>query len=171
MDRSRVTLAEIFRPRGVRGELIARSLTDVPGRLESLKRARVRMSDGTDRDVELTEVWRHKEDWVLKFAGVDSMDAAEAYRGADLWVPVAERAALPDGEYYQSDLTGCVVVERSTGRLIGRVEGWQQYGGPPLMEVTVEGREALIPFVSSECQVDLGARVIRLDLPEGLLEL
>jgi 16S rRNA processing protein RimM len=171
MDRTRVTLAEIFRPRGLKGELIARSLTDIPGRLEGLKRAHVRLADGTDRAVELAEVWPHKGDLVLKFVGVDSMDSADEFRGADLWVPVSERAALPDGDFYQSDLTGCQVVDRSTGRMIGIVEGWQQYGGPPLMEVTVEGRELLIPFVSSECQIDLGARVIRMCLAEGILDL
>lgn len=171
MDRTRVVVAEIFRPRGIRGELIARSLTDVPGRLESLKRAHVRLANGTDREVELTDVWQHKGDWVLKFSGVDTMDAADEFRGADLWVPAAERAALPDGDYFQSDLTGCEVVDQTSGQLIGVVEGWQQYGGPPLMEVTVEGRQALIPFVSCECQIDLGARVIRMSLPEGLLEL
>ena len=171
MDRSRVVLAEIFRPRGVRGELIARSLTDVPGRLEALKKANVRLASGSDREVVLENVWEHKGDWVLKFAGIDSMNEADEFRGSDLWVPVSERAALPDGEYYQSDLIGCEVVDRNNGRPVGVVEGWQQYGGPPLMEVTFEGRELLIPFLSSECQVDLGARVIRMSVPEGLLEL
>jgi 16S rRNA processing protein RimM len=164
-------LAEIFRPRGVRGELIARSLTDVSGRLEALKKANVRLASGSDREVVLENVWEHKGDWVLKFAGIDSMNAADEFRGSDLWVPVSDRAALPDGEYYQSDLIGCEVVDRNNGRPVGVVEGWQQYGGPPLMEVTFEGRELLIPFLSSECQVDLGARVIRMSVPEGLLEL
>ena len=171
MDRSRVVVAEIIRPRGNRGELVARSMTDIPGRLESLKRAQVRLANGSDRDVELDEVWPHKEDWVVKFAGVDSIDAADVFRGSDLWVPASERAALPDGDYFQSDLIGCTVVDRDSGLNLGSVEGWQQYGGPPLMEVTVNGREALIPFVSSECQVDLGAQVIRLSVPDGLLDL
>lgn len=171
MDHTRVVIAEIFRPRGIRGELVARSLTDIPGRLESLKLANVLLKDGSDRPVELTAVWRHKEDWVLKFAGVDSIDAADEFRGADLWVAPNDRATLPDGDYFQSDLIGCQVVERESGKVVGAVEGWQQFGGPPLMEVTVDGRQALIPFVSSECQVDLGARVIRMSLPEGLLDL
>lgn len=166
-----MVLAEIFRPRGVRGELIARSLTDIPGRLESLKSAQVRLENGTDRAVVLENVWEHKGDWILKFAGVDSMNAAAEFRGGDLWVPVSERAALPDGDYFQSDLIGCQVVDRDNGRPVGVVEGFEQYGGPPLMEVTLNGREILIPFVASESQVDLGARVIRLSLPEGLLDL
>jgi 16S rRNA processing protein RimM len=167
----RVVIAEIMRPRGNRGELLARSQTDVPGRLETVGRARARLADGSDVAVEISEAWVHKTDWVLKFAGVDSIDAAEVFRGADLWVPSAERGALPAGLFFQSDLTGCRVVERATGRCLGVVAGWQQYGGPPLMEVEGDDRETLIPFVEALCQVDLGARLIRVDLPEGLLEL
>lgn len=171
MDRTRVNLAEIIRPRGIRGEVTARSLTDVPGRLESLKQANLHFSNGSDRQVTLEQAWPHQGEWVLKFQGVDSIEAAEELRNADLWVPAGERAALPDGGFFQSDLTGCKVFDRTSGREIGTVEGWQQYGGPPLMEVLVDGRERLIPFVSSECQVDLNAKMIRLDVAEGLLDL
>ena len=82
-----------------------------------------------------------------------------------------ERGALPEGEYFQSDLLGCYVIDAATGKCLGLVAGWQQYGGPPLMEVRVDGREVLIPFVSSICrQVDLTARTIAVDVPEGLLD-
>jgi 16S rRNA processing protein RimM len=171
MDRTRVVLAEIIRPRGTRGELVALSLTDIPGRLEVLGRAQVRLVNGSDREVEISEVWQHKEGWVFKLAGVDSIEAANEFRGSELWVPASERAALPDGDYFQSDLTGCELVDSGSGRVIGVVEGWQQFGGPPLMELTVDGRDTLIPFVSSECQIDLGARVIRMSLPDGILDL
>jgi 16S rRNA processing protein RimM len=58
------------------------------------------------------------------------------------------------------------------GIVLGQVEGWQQYGGPPLIEIKVRGREVLIPFVDAICRkVDLENRVIEVDLPEGLLEL
>jgi ribosomal 30S subunit maturation factor RimM len=52
------------------------------------------------------------------------------------------------------------------------VDGWQEYGGPPLMHVRVNGRDVLIPFVKGIYRaVDLEARRITVDLPEGLLEL
>ena len=171
MERERVVVAEILRPRGNRGELCARSQTDVPGRLQGLRAAKVRLTDGSDLDVQLVEAWEHRGDWVLKFAGVDSITEAERFRGADLWVPLAERGTLADGEWFQSDLLDCAVVDGSSGRVLGKVEGWQQYGGPSLMEVRVDGREVLIPFVPAICQVNIAERVVLVNMPDGLLEL
>lgn len=172
MDRSRVVVAEVLRSRGNRGEVIVRSQTDVPGRLENLRHASLRLADGADRQVEIENAWRHKDHWVLKLAGVDSIGDAETLAGADLWVPQDDRGALPDGEFFQSDLVGFALRDRRTKQALGRVEGWQQYGGPPLMEANVDGREVLIPFVPAICYtVDLEARVIELEIPEGLLDL
>jgi 16S rRNA processing protein RimM len=171
VDRERVVIAELFRARGIRGELIARSQTDIPGRLENLKRANARLANGTDVAVEIEEAWEHRGDWVLKFAGVDTMDAANVFRGADLWVPPEERGELPAGGFFQSDLIGCCIVDKVSGKELGVVAGFQEIGGPTLMEMTVDGREVLIPFVEQLCEVDLPGRVIRVDLPDGLLDL
>jgi len=168
----RVVVAEILRPRGLRGELVARSQTDVTDRFERLRDARARLKDGTDIAVAVERAWPHKGDWVLKLAGVDSIEAAERFRGADLWVRFEDRARLGEGEFFRSDLIGCRVVNAGDEAEIGVVEGWQQYGGAaPLMEVRLGEETRLIPFVASECRVDLGERVIRANLPEGLLDL
>lgn len=171
MDGAKVVIAEIVRPRGNRGEVMVKSQTDVPGRLESLKSAGAQLTDGSDVPVEIEAAWPHKGDWVLKFAGVESIDAAERFRGADLWIPLESRGALADGHFFRSDLIGCCVLDNATGERLGIVNGWQEYGGPPLMEVKVGEREVLVPFGSPMCNVDLTARTIRVDLPEGLLEL
>jgi 16S rRNA processing protein RimM len=168
---NRLVVAEIARPRGNRGELIARSQTDVPGRLERLKRAHAHLTDGSDVEVEIDQTWVHKGDWVLKFVGVDSIGAAERFRGADLWIPESARGELPAGDFFELDLIGCTVIDRVTGQTVGRVEGLERYGGPPLMELTVAERKLLIPFVKSLAHVDLAARTIRLDVPDGLLDL
>jgi 16S rRNA processing protein RimM len=164
-------VAEIARPRGNRGELVAMAQTDVPGRMENLKRAHARLRDGSDVAVEIEEAWPHKGDWILKFAGVDSIAAAEHFRGADLWIPESERGALPEGDFFESDLIGCSVIDNGTGRALGQVEGFEYYGGPPLIALTVGNRPVLIPFVNSLCRVDLTDRTIRVDVPEGLLDL
>jgi 16S rRNA processing protein RimM len=167
----RVVVAEIIKPRGVRGELLARSQTDIPGRLELLRQARAHLRSGADVFVELEKAWQHKEDWVLKFAGVDSIEQAEPFRGAELWVLMAERAKLPAGEFFESDLVGLSVVDAATAQQLGVVEDVRRYGGPPLLAVTIEGKEVLIPLAPAICTVDLAAKAIRVTLPEGLLEL
>jgi 16S rRNA processing protein RimM len=171
MHPERIVIAEILRPRGNRGEVLARSQTDVPGRLEYLKSATAQLPGGSDVPVEIAAAWPHKGDWVLKFAGVDSIDAAECFRGADLWVPFANRGTLAEGNFFQSDLIGCQVLNSATGEPIGAVNGWLHYGGPPLMDVSAAGRDLLIPFVTAFCEVNLAGRTITVDLPEGLLEL
>lgn len=172
MDTRKIVVAEILRPRGTRGELLAHSQTDVPDRLPSLKRANAALADGSDVPIEIERAWPHKNGWVIKLAGVDSIEASEHFRGAEVWVPFSERAGLPEGEFFRTDLIGCAVQDGATGNCIGEVTGWQQYGGPPLMEVRVNGRDVLIPFVNSICrQVDLDTRKIRVDLPQGLLDL
>ena len=173
MDRERIVIAEILRPRGNRGEVLAKSESDVAGRFEHLKHAHARLADGSDVLVNIESAWNHKAGWVLKFMGVDSISAAERFRGADLWLPLAERGTLVEGEFFRSDLIGCKVLDRASGKRVGVVERWHQYGGgPPLMEVNVGERELLIPFVTSICvDVDLVGGTISVDLPEGLLEL
>jgi ribosomal 30S subunit maturation factor RimM len=39
------------------------------------------------------------------------------------------------------------------------------------MEVKTEAGEALIPFARPLCEVDLAQRTIRMELPEGILDL
>jgi 16S rRNA processing protein RimM len=169
----RVVIAGILRARGNRGEVLAESLTDVPGRLQTLKRAHLQLSNGADISVEIEGAWKHKDYWVLKFANVDSITEAEGLRDADLWVPESERGELPEGDYFRSDLLGCTLRDEQTGADLGVVEGFQEYWERQLLlEVRIDDKERLVPFVPEICRrVDLGARVVWANLPEGLLQL
>jgi len=126
------------------------------------------VGDGSAYQVE--EVWEHAGALVFKFRGVDSISDAERLRGAEVQVPQAERVALEPGEYFHSDLIGCEVRDRLSGRVIGRVTNFEEYGGPPLIEI--DGGRMLIPFVKAIC-VDIRPpeKLIQVDLPDGLEDL
>lgn len=160
-----MAIARLVRTRGNRGELAAIPLSRHP------ERSRRVIVNGMELEVE--EVWTYRDLAIFKFQGIDSISAAEALVGADVCIPSEQRATLPEGEYYQSDLIGCDVVERKTGETIGTVEAWQECGGPALLEVKGKnGREILIPFAKSICvRIDPPARRIEVDMPEGLNEL
>ncbi len=153
-----------MKPRGNKGELTAVSLSSRPERFAQLTKVHL-FGDGAEYAVE--RVWEHDGTLVFKFAGIDSINDAEKLRGAEVRVPFEERVALEEGEYFQSDLVGCEVRELGSDRVIGRVTGWEEYGGPSLLEVD-DGR-LLIPFVKEICrEIDPVGRVIRVALPEGL---
>ena len=112
----------------------------------------------------------HGDRLIFKFVGIDSISAAEPLAGFEVFIPGEERSALPDGEYYLSDLIGYEVIDQKTGQTIGVVADWQEHGGPPLLEVRrTNGSELLIPFAKTICVViDTVLRRVEVDLPEGL---
>ena len=113
--------------------------------------------------------WFHLQVLIFKFRGVDTIADAEPLAGAEVRVPLSQREPLEPGEFFQSDLVGCQVVERPTGERLGRVSGWEDAGGAGLL--VVEGG-LLIPFARSICvAIDPAARTIEVELPEGLKEL
>jgi len=149
--------------RGNKGELAAFPLSS---RYDTIKRVFV-----NDVPMEVERTWMHGDQLIFKFKGVDTISDAETLRGADVLIPIAERAKIPEGEYYQSDLVGCEVV--ASGRVLGVIEGWQETGGTPLVEVRkTDGKELLIPFANSIfTKIDLNERRIEVSLPEGLEDL
>lgn len=165
-----VAVALLGRTRGIRGELSAVPLSDGPARYETLNRVELFTRDGDPLGgFNVESVRFHDAKAIFKFEGVDSINDAEELQGAEVRVPLAERKRLEPGEYFQSDLVGCEVVDRATGKPLGRVTSWMDGGGAGLLEV--EGG-LLLPFAKSICvSVDVNARRIDVDLPDGLKEL
>ena len=171
-----VTIARLMRTRGRRGELSAVSFSSHPERFAQLQRVALIGAEGYPGEIrtyEIEEIWEHGARLIFKFKGVDSISEAEKLRGAEVCVPAAERFPLPPDEYYQSDLVGCEVLERGTGRRVGRVADFLEAGGSGLLQVEGEGgEEILIPFTREICvRVDVERKQIEIDPPEGLLEL
>jgi 16S rRNA processing protein RimM len=160
-----VTVAVVGRARGIRGELTAFALSK-PERYATLREVFL-FPEGTRREVE--SVWFHANRLVLKFRGVDSMSDAELLTGCEVRVPRGERMLLDPGEFFESDLVGCEVIERDGGASLGHVAALQDGGSSGVLEV--EGG-LLIPFVRAICvAIEPEARRIVVDLPAGLKEL
>lgn len=157
-------IAALIKPRGNKGELTAVSLSSKPGRFAHLTKVHL-FGDGAEYEVE--RIWDHDGTLIFKFAGIDSINEAEKLRGAEVRIPTEQRVPLDEGEYFQSDLIGCEVRDLSTNRFIGKVTGWEEYGGPSLLDI--DNGRILIPFVKAICpEIDPRARIIKVQLPEGL---
>ncbi len=154
--------------------MLADLLTDFPERFSIRKRLFLLAPSAPERPVELENYWLHQGRIVFKFAGVDSMNDAEALRGLDIAIPQIERAPLEDGAVYISDLLGCVLVDSRSGHEVGFIsEVDRESTSTSLLVVdTPASGQLLVPYVLAfHPRVDLALRRVSIELPEGLLEL
>jgi 16S rRNA processing protein RimM len=109
---------------------------------------------------------------VVRFAGVADREAATALRGTRLLIPAAGRPALEDpDEFYDTDLIG-LAVQTVEGTDLGPVRDIVHAAGASYLVIDADGRERLVPFVRAIVPtVDLDARRVVIDPPDGLFEL
>lgn len=189
-----VTVARILRARGNKGEVAAELLTDFPQRLPEIKEMFLGAENGARHRVLLREFWvdrNHPGFGVFHFAGVDSINDAEKLRGLDVQIPFEQRAVLPSGKYFVTDLIGCSVFELTAlpaavasspcslseaPAVLGKVRDVYFPGegqpGTPLLALDTANGELLVPLAADICTaIDVGARRIEVRLPAGLRDL
>lgn len=169
-----IAVARIAKVRGIRGEVAADLLTDFPERFDGLEELISLNARGERKSLSIEKSWLHGGRVILKFAGYDTPEAAQALVGRELAVPAADAVELEEDEFYDWELVDCRV-ETIDRREIGRVQEVLHTGAAPVLVVRDEkaaGREHLIPLAESICvEIDTEAKLIRVDPPEGLLEL
>ncbi len=167
-----VAVALLGKPRGNRGEVTAVALSSRPERFESLRQVFLfggRVPPGLAGErAEVESTWVHQGVLIFKFRGIDTISDAERLAGAEVRIPRSERIPVEPGEFFESDLLGCEVIDRN-GESLGRVLALDDAGGAGLL--VLEGG-LMIPFARSICvEIDPKSQRIVVDLPEGLKDL
>ena len=145
--------------------------TDVTDRFRPDMRLWVLGKDGQRHEVTVEDFWPHKSFLVLKFRGIETISDAEPLVGAELQLPLSERAELEPGWTYLSDLIGCTVFDGE--REIGEIEDVEFGAGEAPLLVVSSGAKLpyQIPFAEAYLEkVDLERKQVRMKLPEGLLD-
>jgi 16S rRNA processing protein RimM len=82
----------------------------------------------------------------MRFAGIDSPEAAKTLGGAQLLVGREQASPLHAGEFYVEDLKG-LAVTAPDGEIIGRITDIIEGGGGELAEIRLNNGELkLVPF-------------------------
>jgi 16S rRNA processing protein RimM len=166
-----IRVGRVARAHGNRGQVIVNPETDFADERFRVGRIVMVGPDGRDGPRAIQSVRFHQGRPIVALAGVDSMDAAEALAGAELWMTAADLAPLPHGTFYHHDLVGCEV-RGADGTAIGTVTGVEGPLERSLLVVEGPAGETLIPMVDGICvRIDVSRRQIVANLPEGLLEL
>jgi 16S rRNA processing protein RimM len=108
---------------------------------------------------------------VLKFRGIDSMEAAQNLRKHSLLVPRANAVRLRRDEYFIADLIG-LMVQNEDGTEIGTLTDVLETGANDVYVIQLHsGKELLLPAIR-QCvlDVDVESGFIRIHILEGLLD-
>jgi 16S rRNA processing protein RimM len=164
-----VSLGRVSGAHGIRGALKVRADADAAT---------------TDPEVfiALGEVWlggssyrvlaaeRPKTQVILRLAGIDTRNQAEALVGQTLQGDRRRFPPLPEGEYYWFQVLGLPVINVTDGALLGRLEEIIPTPAHDVYVVRQAEREVLLPAVEDVIvEINLEEGVIKTAPPEGLL--
>lgn len=128
------------------------------------------LSDGGEKELEIMSVRRQGDIALVRFCGIDTVEAASLLKGKTLYA--SRRELDPKNEkVYFADLMGLPIIEEGEGTVYGTVRGVESRGASELFLVALpDGRELYFPAVKEfvvRCDADEGVFV---RAPKGIFD-
>ncbi|MDF1873888.1 ribosome maturation factor RimM [Vannielia sp.] len=165
MSDDRVCVGVISGAFGVAGEVRLKSFCAEPSDIAEY--GMVESEDG-QRQYDITLTRPIKNAYAARLTGITTKEEADARKGEKLFVSRDVLPALPDDEYYHSDLIGLAVFDTG-GVALGTVQAVHDHGAGDLLEVRMAGEmdTVLLPFTLEVVPtVDLAAGRVVVNPPE-----
>ena len=165
-----VLVGRVARPHGLQGLVIVNPETDFVE--ERFRAGAIVWTRSTRGDEQLTITSARVQNGrpVIGFEGFSSIEDVERLAGLDLRVPEEQLQPLEPGRYYHHQLIGCAV-DTIRGERVGEVVRVEGGAAGSLLEVDGPRGQVLIPLVTEICvEIDVGTKRIRIDPPDGLLD-
>ena len=162
-----LVVGKLRRPHGVYGEIIMDVLTDFPERLEP--NTVVFAGPQHDPLTIRSNRW-HGKSLLLAFEEYDSPETVGERRNQLVYVPAADRPALPEGEYYHHQIIGLRVVDEE-GQFLGTLVKILDTAANDVYVVRPDhGPEILLPAIEEVIlDVNLERGEVRIHLLPGLI--
>ena len=166
MGQKYLEAGKIVNTHGLRGEVKISPWTDYPEVFEELKE--LYLSDGTS--FKIKSVKYHKSSVIVKFSGVDDVNAAEKLKNKTVYVPREDIDDLPDDTYFVVDLIDLEVFEDE--KFIGKITEVITTGSNDVYVVKRDGeKDILIPALKEVVlDVNINEGFTKVKIPEGLLD-
>lgn len=172
-------VGRVVKAHGITGEVVVEVHTDDPAdrfASGSTLRAKPSRGRGATGDYVVAAARDHGGRLLVRLAGVDDRDAADALRGSLFVVDSDDLPPIDEADtYYDHQLEG-LAVRTTAGEDLGVVAEVLHTAAGELLAVHrrdgAETREVLVPFVNAiVISVSLDDRMVEIDPPEGLLDL
>ena len=152
-----LTVGEVLKPQGIRGEIKVKAFTDTADDLCLFKRV---FLDGVEYKVLRARVGDGCA--FLSLRGVPDRNAAELLRGKKVTVPRDEAPELPAGSYYIADLLGSEVFTQN-GQRLGVLKEIRQ-AATDIYTIDTGEKEVMFPLVQGlVTEVDVAGGKIVVD--------
>ncbi|WP_205877265.1 ribosome maturation factor RimM [Mycobacterium camsae] len=168
-------VGRVAKAHGITGELVVDVRTDdpdvrfAPGATLRAKKPR---DPGPARSYVVESARPHGSRLLVRLAGVDDRDGADAMRGSLFVIDSDELPPIEEPDtYYDHQLEG-LRVRTTQGQEVGVVAEVLHTTGGELLSVKSESGEVLVPFVSAiVTSVSLDDGTMEIEPPDGLLDL
>ena len=139
------TLGLVGAPFGLKGFVKIRSFSGETGHFSHLKQVTLK-KDGIEKEHEVAEVDLKGTNLLIRFAGIETPEAAAIISGSEIIADRKYAAPLNEGEYYVEDLKGMEVINVD-GEKLGIISNVIEGGGGDLVEVELpSGQMLFAPF-------------------------
>jgi 16S rRNA processing protein RimM len=164
-------VGRIARPHGLKGQVVINPETDFVEERFAAGAVVWTWSNGGEEQLTIASLRVQNGRPIVGFVGFDRIEDVERFAGQELRVPEDALQPLAAGTYYEHQLVGCVV-ETTSGNLVGEVAKVEGGAGGSRLVINGPRGEILIPLAVDICvEIDVEKKKIRVNAPEGLLEL
>lgn len=164
-------LGYVTKTHGLQGEVNVFLDVDFPEAYEEMESVFLQLSgSGTLIPFFIENLRFQKENLILKFEDIDTIEQAESLLKAVLFLPLDQLPQLEEGQFYFHEIIGYQVEDQNEGPL-GTVKDVYEAGDQYLIAMDYQSHEVLIPINDDILlKVDQDQQKVYTQLPEGLLD-
>ena len=162
-------IGQIVNTFGIKGFVKVNPWVNDVTRFDDLKKVYIKIRK-EQKELEIEEVKYHKNQVLLKFKGVETVEQAEMFRNAILEIDRKDAIPLEEGEYFIADLLESEVYT-DEGEKLGILEDIFNTGSNDIYVVKNElGKSILLPRIKEVFkEIDVENKKIIVHLIEGLI--
>lgn len=165
-----INIGKIVGTYGYQGMVRIMPLTDFPERFKKLKTV-ILWQNGKGSKAVVETARSHKESYLLKLQGIDSLETAKDYRNALLKIDESQLYPLPAGHYYHFQLQGLSVYDEEKGFLGELTEVLETGANDVYVVQSPDLGEILLPAIKDVIlEVSLEENIMRVKLLPGLID-
>ena len=163
----KIKIGKIVNAVALRGEVKVYNYSGYKERYEELERIIV-----DNKNYKIEKVRYQQQMVILKLAGVNDRNAAEAMKNKDVFITEDDLQELPEDTFYIRDLLGLPVFDADTDEKIGTLKDVLQPSSQDIYVVKrPEASDVLIPAVSEFLkEVNVEEGFIKVHFIEGMLD-